>query len=140
MSELIKQSFESTFGKQMERARLFYQKKVEYFRNLGDGNFKSHGGSNFANSYIPNESVVAHIMCEFHEKEIEENNTLYEFLYNSCIHESAAATMSIHRTQKGAEIAMEFHKNEARKKWDEDSEFEFGTHEYWGVRPIKLLD
>ncbi len=43
---------------------------------------------------------------------------VYEFWYNDCIHESAAACISLHRTKKGAEMAMEFHKNEKLKKWD----------------------
>ena len=32
---------------------------------------------------------------------------VYEFLYNSNCCESAAATISIHKTKKGAEMAME---------------------------------
>lgn len=68
---------------------------------------------------------------------------VYEFGYNSCIHESAMACMSLHKTKKGAEIAMEHHKNQARKEfaerekyWKENNEdwgFEFGEHEAWAV-------
>ena len=40
---------------------------------------------------------------------------VYEFWYNECIYESAAQCMSLHRTQKGAEMAMEYHKNDIYK-------------------------
>ena len=40
---------------------------------------------------------------------------VYEFLYNSNCHESSYRTMSIHKTRKGAEMAMEFHKAETKK-------------------------
>ena len=73
-------------------------------------------------------------------------NTLWEFIYCPCIHESVAATVSIHRTKKGAEIAMEFHKAEALKEFErwtkELSEdlFKFGRNEYWEVREIEIQD
>ena len=41
---------------------------------------------------------------------------VYAFLYNSCIYESAHATMSLHKTRKGAEMAMEVHKAEKEKE------------------------
>lgn len=31
---------------------------------------------------------------------------IYEFWYNDCIHESAAACISLHRTKKGAEMGI----------------------------------
>jgi hypothetical protein len=72
---------------------------------------------------------------------------LYEFVYSSCIHESAAGTMSLHRTRNGAEMAMEFHKEQARKGFEEmvkdykgNWNLKFGEHEYWGVREIKIED
>jgi len=45
-------------------------------------------------------------------------DVVFQFIYNDCIHESSALTVSIHRTRKGAEMAMEYHKNEKRKKWE----------------------
>ena len=45
---------------------------------------------------------------------------VYEFLYNSDTCESAPSTISIHQTRKGAEMAMEFHKNEKLKEWKEE--------------------
>lgn len=71
---------------------------------------------------------------------------LWEFLYCPCIHESAASTISLHRTKKGAELAMEFHKAEALKEFNEWQEgldntyFKFGEHEYWEVREIEIQE
>jgi len=67
---------------------------------------------------------------------------VYEFWYNDCIYESAAECISLHRTKKGAEMAMEFHKEERRKEFEElleDSidEYQFGKFDdmcAWGVR------
>ena len=76
---------------------------------------------------------------------------VYEFLYNSDCCESAAATMSIHKTKKGAEMAMEFHKAEKQKQWDEMrkldeendpeywKEFKWDFDQWWGVRECELL-
>jgi hypothetical protein len=41
-------------------------------------------------------------------KEESENDYVWAFLYCPCIHESSFATVSLHKTEKGAEIAMEF--------------------------------
>jgi hypothetical protein len=38
---------------------------------------------------------------------------VYEFLYNPSTYESAAQTVSIHKTRRGAEKAMELHKEKA---------------------------
>lgn len=76
---------------------------------------------------------------------------VYEFLYNSDCCESAAVTISIHKTKKGAEMAMESHKAETQKQWnemrklDEENdpeywkEFEWDFDQWWGVRKCKLL-
>ena len=76
---------------------------------------------------------------------------VYEFLYNSDCCESAAATISIHKTKKGAEMAMEFHKAEKQKQWDEMrkldeendpeywKEFKWDFDQWWGVRECELL-
>ena len=42
---------------------------------------------------------------------------VYEFWYNECIYESAAQCISLHKTRKGAEKAMEFHKKETEDEW-----------------------
>jgi hypothetical protein len=71
---------------------------------------------------------------------------VYEFLYNSDCCESAAATISIHKTKKGAEMAMEFHKAEIKREWDEQDyaererlAFPFDYDQWWGVRECELL-
>ncbi len=75
----------------------------------------------------------------------EDKLVLYEALYNPMVHESTAQTLSIHRTLKGAEMAIEFHKEENRKKWlamfpteEERIEFPFGHFEWWGVSEITV--
>lgn len=74
------------------------------------------------------------------------NASIYEFLYNSSCCESAAATKSIHKTKKGAEMAMEFHKNERLKEWEEEckqyppaKEFPFDYDQWWGINESELL-
>jgi len=73
--------------------------------------------------------------------------TVYAFLYNSCIYESAYATMSLHTTRKGAEMAMEFHKAQKEKEhWeiynrpDDYYTNPFGEHEAWAVDEIEVQD
>lgn len=42
---------------------------------------------------------------------------VFEFRYTDCIYESAAATMSIHFSKKGAWEAMKKHKLEVHEEW-----------------------
>ena len=70
---------------------------------------------------------------------------VWEFLFNGNTWESSASTISIHRTKRGAEMAMQFHKEAARLEYEEDqkeypSEFGFGYGEWWGIRETDLLD
>lgn len=73
---------------------------------------------------------------------------VYAFQYCSCIYESSFYTVSLHRTQKSAELAMEFHKNEALEEFNEvyDNEiikefgFKFGENEEWCVTEIKIQE
>ncbi len=70
---------------------------------------------------------------------------VYQFLYNDSCWESAARTMSLHKTLKGAEMALSFHKEKARKQYNEDnkdhpSEYEFGFDEWWGIRELELQE
>ena len=44
---------------------------------------------------------------------------LYAFLYNSCIHESSWATISLHYSKEGAEKAMQEHKQKALDEFNE---------------------
>jgi hypothetical protein len=74
--------------------------------------------------------------------------TVYVFLYNDSCCESAAYTISVHRTRKGAEKAMEFHKSEMKKAWEEDeklwkendpnyvNEFAWNYDKAWFVKEI----
>lgn len=70
---------------------------------------------------------------------------LYAFLYNSCIHESSWATVSLHYSKEGAEKAMQEHKQKALDEFNEmyanDNEFDFkfGEHEDWRVEPVEVL-
>ena len=71
---------------------------------------------------------------------------VYAFQYCHCVHESAYATLSLHSTEKGAQIAMEFHKEEKRKEFDEweksieDYSFKFGEDERWSVYRFTILE
>jgi hypothetical protein len=83
-------------------------------------------------------------------KENMEINKVYEFCYTDCIHEGAPITISLHRTKKGAEMAMEHHKNEKYREWEEYKKckeedgdeyvHEFGKNEYWGVNEREILN
>jgi hypothetical protein len=75
-------------------------------------------------------------------KEIEK---VYEFLYNSSCCESAISTISIHKTRKGAEIAMMFHKNEVKQKWINSQKeyidkYPFDFDQDWDIRETKLQE
>lgn len=74
-----------------------------------------------------------------------EENKVYAFLYCDCIYESGYTTMSLHKTQRGAEIAMEFHKAKAKKEYENiHSEFEptfdFGEMEGWIIQEMEIVD
>jgi len=72
-------------------------------------------------------------------------NRIYAFLYNSCIHESSWATISLHFSKDNAIKAMQKHKqkklNKFNKMYGQNNEFgfKFGEHEDWCVKPIKIL-
>lgn len=70
---------------------------------------------------------------------------VYECVYNPSTSTSSASTISIHTTKKGAEMAMEFDKNEKLKEYNKECQlFQYTpTHvfdfdQYWGVRETKL--
>lgn len=71
---------------------------------------------------------------------------VFEFLYTDCIHESAMATMSLHRTKKGAYKAMRKFIETKYAEWREDGikygkqYFKFGNHCAWCIKPITLND
>jgi hypothetical protein len=85
------------------------------------------------------------------ENKIEKNEYIYAFMYCPCIHESAYGTVSLHRTESGANAAMELDKEQQRKEHEESYSsvskdildtlyVEFGTFEDWKVDKITLLD
>lgn len=78
---------------------------------------------------------------------------VYEFLFNGCIYESSAATMSLHKTKHGAWKAMnkwlnnrfieEYDFRNKHGKFKEDElcgAWKVGVHEWWGIGEIELLD
>ncbi len=71
-------------------------------------------------------------------------NKVYAFNYNPDVNESVWATVSLHATKKGAEMAMEFHKNERLKEWkelygNEETVFEFGDFQDWCIEEYNIL-
>ena len=79
---------------------------------------------------------------------------LYAFLYNPMIEESGYITISIHKTKKGAEMAMKSHIAKEKKEWERHDKWEreeygdeyeqlkgseFGRWEDWIVKEIEVL-
>ena len=75
---------------------------------------------------------------------------IYEFLYNSDCCESAAATISVHKTKEGAESALKKHKESIHQQWlknketDKDDpeyydEFPYDFDQWWGIKETELL-
>jgi len=71
---------------------------------------------------------------------------VFEFVYTSCIYESAFETLSLHRTKKGAYKAMREFLETEYEQWREDGirygkqHFKFGTYCAWAVRLRELKD
>ena len=68
---------------------------------------------------------------------------IYEFLYNSDCCESAAHTMSLHKTRSGAERAMKKHQNKIRSEHNTlglDDEFDWDFDQAWFIRETELLE
>ena len=70
---------------------------------------------------------------------------IYEFLYNSDCSESSPSTLSIHKSRKGAEMAMEFHKNGIKREWEQEckeyppaKKYPFDYGQWWGVNEMEL--
>jgi len=82
---------------------------------------------------------------------------VYLFEYNPCTYESAASTLSVHKTEEGAYKALEEHQEKKREEYQNKIEWElkeypgllksartyhpdkFGESEWWGVTEVKLL-
>lgn len=71
---------------------------------------------------------------------------VYEFWYNDCIYESAPSCISLHRTIKSAKIALEFHREQKRKyfeeihKDEEDIDFDFDSMCAWGINERTVVN
>lgn len=70
---------------------------------------------------------------------------VYEFTYSECIYESGCVTQSVHKTRKGAEMALDFHKDKMHKEylelWEperERKEFPFGHMEAWVIKETEV--
>jgi predicted nucleic acid-binding Zn-ribbon protein len=66
------------------------------------------------------------------DEEIEKESILYQALYNPMTEESAWHTLSVHKTRKGAEMAIAFHKEEKIRTDGIDN------FEAWGVNEMKV--
>ena len=85
------------------------------------------------------------LINDYQEQLIKKHNKVYEFWYNDCIHESAASCMSLHKTRKGAEMALDFHREEKRKHFEDlyakhTPASPFGTDEAWGVSVREIFE
>ena len=72
---------------------------------------------------------------------------VFAAVYNPMIHESSFGIISLHKTKKGAQMAMEFDREERRKEWmvmfstkSEQEEYPFGKYESWQVTSYELQD
>ena len=78
---------------------------------------------------------------------INETTRVFEFVYNPNCSESAIATLSIHKTLKGAQMALDFHKAEKMEKWEIaceenkfNKDFPFDYDQYWGIIETDLVN
>ena len=71
---------------------------------------------------------------------------VYSFQYCECIYESAFATMSLHKTKKGAYKAMRAFIEKDYEQWREDGcrygkqIFKHGVHEDWIIVAIPIQE
>ncbi len=82
---------------------------------------------------------------------MSKKETIWQAMYCPCVHESAAWTLSVHRTREGARRAMIQHKLKERKlykeyydmrqeKADNRLDYEFEVFKDWEVSEIELKD
>ena len=71
---------------------------------------------------------------------------VYSFQYCSCIYESAFATISLHRTKKGAYKSMREYIESEYAKWRDDGcrygkqNFKHGFQEAWRIMAIPIQE
>ena len=77
------------------------------------------------------------------------NDTVYAFMYCPDNCESCYATMSLHRTRRGAEMAMEFHKQKIKNQFEEvfgkdgvlsQSGSTWDLNQSWAIREEKIQE
>jgi hypothetical protein len=79
-----------------------------------------------------------------------DGSQIYAFVYNSNIHESSWATVSLHYSREGAEEAMRIHRQKRLDAFNKYAatynrefvykhRFKFGEHEGWEVETVKIL-
>lgn len=76
-----------------------------------------------------------------------EKQKVFIAMYNPMIYESSFGIISAHKTERGAQMAMEFHKEEERKRWlamypdqEDQKEFPFGEFESWEIGEFELFE
>lgn len=118
-------------------------KIIEKVSNINP--YKQVGNADSYSKYNEGWSDACDILGEQIKEELKKvsvGDTLFEFLYNENCHESAARTVSIHKTIRGAEMAMEFHKSEIKKihfeMMGDDYEFPFDYNQWWGVKEVSV--
>lgn len=109
---------------------------IDYFRKCYLSQLSAYKALLFLQDYLNGDYI-------FDDDTTIEDGVVYEFLYNSDCCESVPGTVSIHKTKKGAEMSMEFHKNEKMLEHyelygDEKTEFSFDYDQSWNVRKTKL--
>lgn len=65
-------------------------------------------------------------------------------MYNPMIEKSAYATMSLHKTRRGAEMALDFHKVTKIKEWRElyptsDESRKINRFQDWIIKEVEIL-
>ena len=61
---------------------------------------------------------------------VQRIETVYEFVYDSDCYECGVITQSIHKTRKGAEMAMEFHKNKIKQEYEDEREWDKNNNDF----------
>ncbi len=94
----------------------------------------------------PELEIVSKFLHELSNNSNSLNETIYEFCYNPSCSDSVSKTISTHKTQKGAETALEFHKHEKLIEWEEEcreyppaKDFPFDYDQHWCINETLLL-
>ena len=64
---------------------------------------------------------------------------IYSACYNDCIYESAFATLSLHKSKAGAELAIQKHKQQ-QAELAKETKTEIQSWQVWDVFKHQLLD